>query len=170
MTALGLINNRRRRFCPLTGSRALIAMFLISDTAPGLVLSFRCPFWAFAAFKALVETTRTLGATAQAVRNLRCARRGLLLISPLPQAPNILLARLYNSKSSTSAGMLAPLVVRVSKRGCGGIRCSAFAAGNTKARGVVMESLAVCLLLLLLPQIRGISLEGPCISSSIQQI
>jgi hypothetical protein len=73
-------------------------MVLISDTAPGLVLSFRCPFWAFAAFKALVETARTLGATAQAVRNLRCARRGLLLISPLPPAPDILLAWLFNFK------------------------------------------------------------------------
>jgi hypothetical protein len=59
-----LIDNRRRRrrFCPLVGDRALKAMFLISDSAPGLILSCRCPFWAFAAFKALVETTRTLGA------------------------------------------------------------------------------------------------------------
>jgi hypothetical protein len=69
---LGLINNRkRRRFC-----RALIAMVLISDTAPGLILSFRCPFWAFAAFKALVETTRTLEDTSEAVRILRCALMG----------------------------------------------------------------------------------------------
>jgi hypothetical protein len=98
MPALGLINNRRRRLCHLVGDRALIAMVLISDTAPGLVLSFRCPFLAFAAFKALVETARTLGATAEAVRVLRCAHSGILLISPLPQAPDILLAWLFSFK------------------------------------------------------------------------
>ncbi len=75
---LGLINNRRRRrFCPLTGSRALIAMFLISNTAPGLILSFRCPFWALAAFKALVETTRTLGDTAEAVWGRQMCPHGM---------------------------------------------------------------------------------------------
>ncbi len=145
-------------------------MVLISDTAPGLVLSFRGPFLAFVAFKALVETARTLGATAEAVRVLRCAHSGILLSLPRHKLQIYFLPGFLISKSSTSARMLAPLVVRVSKRGCGWIRCSAFAAGNAKARGVVMESLAVCLLLLLLPQIRGISLEGPCISSSIQQI
>jgi hypothetical protein len=93
-----LINNRRRRICPLLVDRALLAMVLISDNAPGLVLSFRCPFWAFAAFKALVETARTLGATAEAVRVLRCAHSGIILISPLPPAPDILLAWLFNFK------------------------------------------------------------------------
>jgi hypothetical protein len=62
------------------------------------------PLWAFAAFKALVETARTLGALLKAVRFLRCARRGLLLISPLPPAPDILLAWLFNFKELNLSG------------------------------------------------------------------
>jgi hypothetical protein len=129
MPALGLINNRRRRFCPLTGATALRAMVLISDTVPGPVLSLRCSFWAFAAFKALVETTRTLGATAEAVRVLRCARSGLLLISLLPPAPDILLAWLFNFKELNLSADARTAGGQGERTRLRALRCSALADG-----------------------------------------